>query len=81
MVMSALSLFRVFSIRFSFVLSWMSANSVLRHSNVNYNNVTSLLHSIHCHAQWHISSTTSQCLNYRSRCHSRATWTHKTVLI
>jgi len=51
MVMSALSLFRVFSIRFSFVLSWMSANSVLRHSNVNYNNVTSLLHSIHCHAQ------------------------------
>ena len=42
----ALSLFRVFSVRFSFVLSCTSANSVLRHSNVSCNTVTSPLHRV-----------------------------------
>jgi len=57
MVMRALSLLRVFNVRFSFVLSWTSANSVPRHSNINYNDVTLLLDAVSYHAQRYTSNS------------------------
>ena len=55
--MRALSLLRVFSVRFSFVLSWTSANSVLRQNNVNYDKVPSLAdvipHVLQTYVQYH----------------------------